>query len=95
MAEARCHAAFLAQNDGLPCPAQCRGRGLSGRPDAAAFADVNVYLAGDWVGPAGTLADAAAASAEQAAALAGQSLSTDRTVPAGKSYREGVLDVRR
>ncbi len=75
----------------LPC---AEDGGLSGRPDAAAFADVNVYLAGDWVGPSGDVGRRRGGrTAEQAAALAGQSLSTDRTVPAGKSYREGVLDV--
>lgn len=44
--------------------------GTAGRPAAAASGLPGVFLAGDWVGPKGVLADAAAASGEQAARLA-------------------------
>lgn len=41
--------------------------GLAGRPGVQIAGHPNVFPAGDWVGPRGWLADAAAASAEQAA----------------------------
>jgi phytoene dehydrogenase-like protein len=41
--------------------------GLAGRPAVTAAGHANVFLAGDWVGPQGLLADAAAASARTAA----------------------------
>lgn len=41
--------------------------GLRGRPDVMAAGVEGVYLAGDWVGPDGMLADAALASARRAA----------------------------
>jgi phytoene dehydrogenase-like protein len=41
--------------------------GLAGRPDVDAAGPAGVFLAGDWVGPHGQLADAAAASARRAA----------------------------
>jgi len=44
--------------------------GTAGRPEAAAANLPGVFLAGDWVGPKGVLADAAAASGERAAHLA-------------------------
>jgi hypothetical protein len=44
--------------------------GFAGRPSVAAPAIKNVFLAGDWVGDQGMLADAAFASARQAARLA-------------------------
>jgi phytoene dehydrogenase-like protein len=44
--------------------------GLLGRPSAEVANRPGVLLAGDWVGPAGQLADASAASAERAAHLA-------------------------
>jgi phytoene dehydrogenase-like protein len=47
-------------------PVAARG-GLSGRPAAGATGLPGVYLAGDWVGPAGLLADAALASGHAAA----------------------------
>ena len=43
------------------------GGGLAGRPGAAVEGCPNVFLAGDWVGPDGMLADASAASAREAA----------------------------
>lgn len=47
---------------GVPRP----GRGLAGRPPAAVPGHTGVYVAGDWVGPTGMLADAALASGEAA-----------------------------
>ena len=44
-----------------------RENGLAGRPSVSASGHANVFLAGDWVGPEGLLADAAAASARSAA----------------------------
>jgi phytoene dehydrogenase-like protein len=41
--------------------------GLAGRPAVTAAGHANIFLAGDWVGPQGLLADAAAASARTAA----------------------------
>jgi 2-polyprenyl-6-methoxyphenol hydroxylase-like FAD-dependent oxidoreductase len=46
----------------LPQP----GKGLSGRPGIAAADRPGVFLAGDWVGPVGLLADAALSSGEAA-----------------------------
>ena len=46
--------------------------GLAGRPAVDALATRNVYLAGDWVGSEGMLADAAFASSQRAAHLAVQ-----------------------
>jgi len=55
--------------------------GIAGRPGAAVENRPNVYLAGDWVGPQGQLADAAAASGASAAHLALASLhKTERSV---------------
>lgn len=47
-------------------PTAARG-GMAGRPGVADTGHKNVFLAGDWVGPHGHLADAAIASAEAAA----------------------------
>src|SRR5262245_4858136 len=43
--------------------------GLSGRPGPECLGLPGVYFAGDWVGPEGLLADAALASASEAAEL--------------------------
>src|SRR5262249_55842397 len=43
--------------------------GTSGRPGPAVPKIANLYVAGDWVGPRGLLADASLASAKQAAEL--------------------------
>ncbi|MHB8289998.1 MAG: FAD-dependent oxidoreductase [Acidimicrobiales bacterium] len=49
------------------CPALPRpGSGLAGRPAIDATGTAGVFLAGDWVGPAGLLADASLASGEAA-----------------------------
>ena len=54
-------------------PVAARG-GLGGRPEADATGLPGVYLAGDWVGPAGLLADAALASGHAAALRAVRAL---------------------
>jgi hypothetical protein len=46
------------------------GGGLAGRPPVADADRPGLFLAGDWVGGRGLLADAAVASAEEAARLA-------------------------
>lgn len=43
--------------------------GLRGRPPATIRERPNVFLAGDWVGPEGMLADASAASSAESARL--------------------------
>jgi phytoene dehydrogenase-like protein len=45
-------------------------RGLSGRPEVVVPAVQGIYLAGDWVGPTGWLADAALSSGRRAGMLA-------------------------
>jgi phytoene dehydrogenase-like protein len=50
--------------NGLPCAQE---DGLLGRPGVAVPERPHVFLAGDWVGPDGLLADAAAASAAESA----------------------------
>jgi phytoene dehydrogenase-like protein len=54
---------------GLPVP----GAGLAGRPSAAVSGIPGVFVAGDWVGPEGWLADCAVASGERAGRLAARS----------------------
>ena len=48
------------------------GGGLAGRPNIEALGLGNVLVAGDWVGPSGLLADASAASGENAGQTAGR-----------------------
>ena len=57
------------------------GGGLAGRPGVTVEGCPNVFLAGDWVGPEGMLADASAASAREAArrVLDGPAAGTVRT----------------
>jgi phytoene dehydrogenase-like protein len=57
--------------------------GLAGRPGVAVGDMPNVFLAGDWVGGRGMLADASAASAEEAARRALASLGQP-TAPSGR-----------
>jgi hypothetical protein len=61
----------------LPSPEQ----GLAGRPGVAVPGAAGIYLAGDWVGPSGWLADAALASGQRAGTLAVRALAGDRTYP--------------
>jgi phytoene dehydrogenase-like protein len=53
--------------------------GFLGRPSGRVPGLENVFLAGDWVGPVGQLADASIASAVQAARAAAQMMSRDVT----------------
>lgn len=55
--------------------------GLAGRPDSIVAGRAGVFLAGDWIGPEGMLADASAASAERAASLALAALDRADTRP--------------
>jgi phytoene dehydrogenase-like protein len=54
--------------------------GLAGRPAITATATPGVVMAGDWVGPAGLLADAALASGQAAGRLAGRHQSGATTI---------------
>ena len=54
----------MTVSHGLPLACE---NGLAGRPDVSSAGYPNVFLAGDWVGPEGLLADASAASARSAA----------------------------
>jgi hypothetical protein len=60
-------------------PAAARG-GLRGRPGPALPGYSRVFVAGDWVGAKGHLADASLASAKQAAALALEAAKVAATV---------------
>ncbi|PZA05944.1 MULTISPECIES: FAD-dependent oxidoreductase [unclassified Meiothermus] len=55
-----------------------RTGGFSGRPGVRVAGLENLFLAGDWVGPEGFLADASFASARQAAQLAAQAAESRR-----------------
>jgi phytoene dehydrogenase-like protein len=61
----------------LPSPKD----GLAGRPGVAVAGAPGIYLAGDWVGPSGWLADAAMASGRRAGTLACSVASADRSCP--------------
>ncbi len=52
--------------------------GFAGRPDPRVPGLENLYLAGDWVGPEGFLADASMASARRAAQMASQYVSSSQ-----------------
>jgi phytoene dehydrogenase-like protein len=55
--------------------------GLAGRPGVTVAGAPGLYLAGDWVGPSGWLADAAMASGQCAGTLAARVLSGERSYP--------------
>jgi len=59
----------------LPAP----GRGLAGRPPVAVPGRSGVFVAGDWVGPIGLLADASLASGFAAGEAAVRAATTTRT----------------
>jgi phytoene dehydrogenase-like protein len=61
----------------LPSPEH----GLAGRPQVTLPALPGMYLAGDWVGPSGWLADAAMASGQRAGMLAARARVGARTYP--------------
>jgi phytoene dehydrogenase-like protein len=63
---------------------QARTGGLCGRPSVEAAGIPGVFVAGDWVGRQGQLADAAAASADEAASRAIQFLKAHSS--AAKQY---------
>jgi hypothetical protein len=85
---------FLPRMTVCPALPAADDGGLAGRPEVVIGERANVFLAGDWVGPAGTLADAAAASAEQAAGRALASL--DQAPPSLRSvdHPGNVLNVK-
>jgi phytoene dehydrogenase-like protein len=55
--------------------------GLAGRPAVAVAGAEGIYLAGDWVGPSGWLADAAMASGQRAGGLAARAPAREGTFP--------------
>jgi phytoene dehydrogenase-like protein len=61
----------------LPRP----GEGLAARPAVAVPGAEGIYIAGDWVGPSGWLADAAMASGQHAGMLAARVRAQERTYP--------------
>jgi phytoene dehydrogenase-like protein len=61
---------FLPHMNATNAIVQARPGGQHGRPGPAVPGIRNLYVAGDWVGPAGQLAAAGLASARQAARLA-------------------------
>ena len=74
---------FLPNLIAVNALATAQDGGLEGRPDIATSVP-GVYLAGDWVGSEGWLADAGLASAKRAAAAALEAIAAPaRPVPAG------------
>jgi hypothetical protein len=64
------HERYLHQSvvcHGLPAAS---GGGFAGRPSVDSLGLAGVFVAGDWVGPTGFIADASAASGEEAGRLA-------------------------
>jgi phytoene dehydrogenase-like protein len=61
------HRRFLPHIEAVSALPTAATGGFSGRPLVTVPEDPTVYLAGDWVGPAGFLIDACTASARQAA----------------------------
>jgi phytoene dehydrogenase-like protein len=64
------HARFLPAMTVVPWLPAAHTGGLGGRPEVAHPSIAGLFLAGDWIGAEGQLADAAFASAERAAELA-------------------------
>lgn len=62
-----------------PAPSASRG-GLAGRPRVDSTGSERVFVAGDWVGPVGLLADAAIASGRDAALAAVRAADRSRTM---------------
>jgi hypothetical protein len=85
---------FLPRMTVCPALPSADDGGLMGRPGVVIGERANVFLAGDWVGPAGTLADAAAASAEQAAQRALGMLNTAPPILRSVDHPESVLNVK-
>jgi hypothetical protein len=53
------------------------GRGIAGRPPVAVPAAPGLFVAGDWVGPVGWLADTSLVSGERAGLLAAEAVTRD------------------
>jgi phytoene dehydrogenase-like protein len=70
--EAIVHDRFLARMTVVGAQPRAVNGGLAGRPPITATGMANVFLAGDWVGPDGMLADAAFASGHAAGLAAAQ-----------------------
>ncbi|HYP27042.1 MAG TPA: NAD(P)/FAD-dependent oxidoreductase [Blastocatellia bacterium] len=65
--------------------------GLKGRPESPVRDVPGLFVAGDWVGPEGMLADASLASAKQAAtAISGHEISGDRLISSATSFASRV-----
>jgi phytoene dehydrogenase-like protein len=60
---------YLPRIESVGALPTAKGGGFAGRPGSRVPGIEGLYLAGDWVGPEGFLADASAASARRAAAL--------------------------
>ncbi len=74
----------LTVTGGMPMAA---AGGLAGRPGVAVPDQAGIFIAGDWVGPRGVLADASAASAEAAVERV---LATRATAPTGVTRTTGA-----
>ena len=80
----------------LPAPTD---GGLSGRPGVQVDGCPNVFLAGDWVGSEGMLADASAASAREAAGRVLEAVERPASAPRWGAYpmrtRDDVFEEHR
>ncbi len=74
---------FLPAMTVAHCLPRAEEGGLAGRPGAEVVGLPNLFLAGDWVGSEGMLADASAASAREAARRVLDSLMTRPMRPVG------------
>ena len=63
--------------------------GMAGRPDVAVPGLDDAFIAGDWVGTRGLLADAAIASGHDAAVAVARLLATRQTAPAAEQGGAG------
>jgi hypothetical protein len=70
----------------VPTPA---GGGLAGRPGVTASGQPGVFLAGDWVGPVGHLADASLHSGRSAGAAAARHAGSTASQAAGLAPLRG------
>lgn len=61
--------------------------GFAGRPGSQVPGIVNLYLAGDWVGPEGFLVDASIASAHRAAQMVSQYVTSSQGKAVAGSVR--------
>jgi len=78
---------FLADMTVISAPPSPAGGGLAGRPTVTALDLPGCFVAGDWVGPEGMLADTSFASGESAGlAAASHALGRGRTNAAGRRH---------